>query len=280
MVTLRKTNTSIARSAGFTLIELLVSLAIGVVVLAALYRLFIFQDQILERQDGLMEGNQNVRNAMDVLTRDFRMAGLGVPDSVQIVTAADYQSITFLVDYWDISTKLTSQAVAADTTLNVEGVTGFASGQTIYISDGFTSESATLAANPGGTQINLPSGLANNFPAGSSVHVVDTVTFDYAGTPKEVRRNLNAGGNEVLASDIDYMQIKYYDAAGNQISTLGTPLTSAQRSNIRSIKVQIVARSKKQAGGVKTVTYEDGSSSTDGYDRIYLESEIRLRNTF
>ncbi|MFQ5673176.1 MAG: prepilin-type N-terminal cleavage/methylation domain-containing protein [Nitrospinales bacterium] len=284
MFTLRNHKTKIPRSGGFTLIELLVSLAIGLVVLASLYRLFLFQDEVLGRQEGLMEGNQNARNAMDVLTRDFRMAGLGVPSSVQVITAADYQSITFLVDYWNVFAKLTSQAAATSTVLNVDSITGFKSGQTIYVSDGFTAESAILAADPAGSQITLPAGLTNAFPTGSSVSVVDTVTFDYVGiasdSTKRLRRKLNSGAKEVLASDIDYMQIKYYDSTGTEISSVGNTLTSAERSSVRSLKVQIVARSDKQGAGIKTVTYEDGSTSTDGYDRIYLESTVRLRNLF
>jgi len=285
MPVLQKIKTRISRSSGFTLIELIVSLAIGTVLLASLYRLFLFQNDVLGRQEGLMEGNQNARNAMDILTRDFRMAGLGVPSSVQTITSADYQSITFLVNYWNVSAQLTSQAVVGDTLLNVDSITGFATGQTVYVSDGFTYESEVLAADPSGTQITLPAALTKTFPTGSSVNVIDTVTFDYVGTAsdsndKQIRRKLNSGASEPLASDIDYMQMKYYDAAGTQISVVGTPVPSAQLANIRSIKFQVVARTAKQASGIKTVTYDDGTSNTDGYDRIYLESTVRLRNLF
>jgi type IV pilus assembly protein PilW len=60
---------------GVTLIELLVALVIAAITLAGIYRVFISQTQTYAVQDQVVEVQQNVRGAMDILLRDLRMAG-------------------------------------------------------------------------------------------------------------------------------------------------------------------------------------------------------------
>jgi type IV pilus assembly protein PilW len=63
------------RRTGFTMVELLVALSISAVLVAAAYRTFSSQHKVYEIQSDVMEMQQNVRVAMDILTRDIRMAG-------------------------------------------------------------------------------------------------------------------------------------------------------------------------------------------------------------
>jgi len=60
---------------GVSLIELLISLVISAIVIAAIYRLFIAQTRSYTVQDQVAEAQQGVRNAMELLLRDIRMAG-------------------------------------------------------------------------------------------------------------------------------------------------------------------------------------------------------------
>jgi type IV pilus assembly protein PilW len=70
-VTVAKTK----RRTGFTMVELLVALSISAVLVAAAYRTFSSQHKVYEVQSDVMEMQQSVRVAMDILTRDIRMAG-------------------------------------------------------------------------------------------------------------------------------------------------------------------------------------------------------------
>jgi len=63
------------RKAGFTIIELLVTLSISSVLIAAAYRTFTSQHKVYHVQNEVMEMQQGVRVAMDILVRDIRMAG-------------------------------------------------------------------------------------------------------------------------------------------------------------------------------------------------------------
>jgi prepilin-type N-terminal cleavage/methylation domain-containing protein len=61
--------------AGFTLIELLVAIALGMVILAGLFRTFKVQHDSYVLQDQVSAMQQNLRAAMYLITRDLQMAG-------------------------------------------------------------------------------------------------------------------------------------------------------------------------------------------------------------
>jgi type IV pilus assembly protein PilW len=63
------------RMAGFTLIELLVAIALGMVILAGLFRTFKVQHDSYVIQDQVSAMQQNLRAAMYLITRDLQMAG-------------------------------------------------------------------------------------------------------------------------------------------------------------------------------------------------------------
>jgi type IV pilus assembly protein PilW len=60
---------------GITLIELLVALVIAAITLAGIYRVFISQTKSYAVQDQVVEVQQSVRSAMDIILRDLRMTG-------------------------------------------------------------------------------------------------------------------------------------------------------------------------------------------------------------
>ena len=70
MKTLNRINTK-----GMTLIELLVGLVLCAIVIAGIYRLFVVQSKAYTVQDQVVEVQQSIRSAMEVLLRDLRMAG-------------------------------------------------------------------------------------------------------------------------------------------------------------------------------------------------------------
>lgn len=60
---------------GFTLVEMLIALALGSLVLLGLFDFLSFQQRAYMVQEWVAEMQQNARAAMDVLTREIRMAG-------------------------------------------------------------------------------------------------------------------------------------------------------------------------------------------------------------
>jgi prepilin-type N-terminal cleavage/methylation domain-containing protein len=75
---------------GLTLIELVVALAIGLIVIGAVYRTFSTQQRTYTVQDQVAEAQQNARVAMSILMRDLRMAGYGKPEGDVVITGETY----------------------------------------------------------------------------------------------------------------------------------------------------------------------------------------------
>ncbi|MBF0527645.1 MAG: prepilin-type N-terminal cleavage/methylation domain-containing protein, partial [Deltaproteobacteria bacterium] len=66
------------KQSGFTLIELLVALALSGIVTGGIYTVYITQTRNFAAQEQEVEIHQNARFALDMLSKDVRMAGYGV----------------------------------------------------------------------------------------------------------------------------------------------------------------------------------------------------------
>lgn len=89
---------------GITLIELLVALVICGIVIAGTYRLFVAQSKAYTVQDQVVEVQQSIRSAMEILLRDLRMAGfdsdnVGSKISIANPLIAGDQSVTVSYEY-------------------------------------------------------------------------------------------------------------------------------------------------------------------------------------
>jgi prepilin-type N-terminal cleavage/methylation domain-containing protein len=119
----------IFKQRGVTLIELLVALVICGVVIGAIYRLFIVQTRAYTVQDQVVEVQQNVRSAMEIMLRDLRMTGydddatpavmiitpISIKSDHRIAVNYEYNGQTYGVDYWKDGSNLFRQ-------LTIDGV--------------------------------------------------------------------------------------------------------------------------------------------------------------
>ena len=114
---------------GITLIELLLAFVICGIVIAGIYRLFIAQTKAYTVQDQVVEVQQNIRSAMEILLRDLRVAGLDDddPDSTItisnpiIVYPADSSHVTVNYEYLDPT--LGYQTYTSDYSINTDNST-------------------------------------------------------------------------------------------------------------------------------------------------------------
>jgi prepilin-type N-terminal cleavage/methylation domain-containing protein len=67
------------RQKGLSLIEMLIAMVIAIVVIAGVYRTFAVQQKSFVVHEQVAEAQQNVRAVMDLIARDIRMAGFGMP---------------------------------------------------------------------------------------------------------------------------------------------------------------------------------------------------------
>lgn len=78
---------------GITIIELLVGLVICAIVIAAIYRVFTAQSNAYVVQDQVVEIQQNIRSAMEIMVRDLRMAGFDYDNSTSLVRIEDFKPL-------------------------------------------------------------------------------------------------------------------------------------------------------------------------------------------
>lgn len=103
------------RENGFTVIELLVALVIFAIVIAGVYRLFVAQSRAYTVQDRVVETQQTIRSAMEVLLKDLRMTGYDsdspdskidiitplIPETDQITVNYEFDNTTqYSIRYW------------------------------------------------------------------------------------------------------------------------------------------------------------------------------------
>ena len=91
---------------GFTLIELLIAMAIGLILLGAMYGVFTTHNKIFGTQEQIAEMQQNARTAMDMMTREIRMAGYNP-------TGAPFDGITYSASQLQVKADLDGNGTIA-----------------------------------------------------------------------------------------------------------------------------------------------------------------------
>ena len=98
---------------GLSLVELLVALVISSIIIGGIYTLFVSQSKTYSKQEQVVEVQQNIRVAMNIMVRDLQMVGydddrtLIITPSNPIILSADSATIqyektggVYQVRYW------------------------------------------------------------------------------------------------------------------------------------------------------------------------------------
>src|SRR4030066_1039053 len=79
-----KGRAALCSEAGFTLIEMMWAFVILIIAMTAAYATFEFQPASFTVQNRVAETQQNLRAAMEMLSRDIMLAGYGIPVAVNL----------------------------------------------------------------------------------------------------------------------------------------------------------------------------------------------------
>jgi type IV pilus assembly protein PilW len=163
---------------GFTLVELIIAMAVGMIVLGAVYAVFIAQNKHLANQEQLTEMHQNARIAMEMMVREISMAGYNPTGATTRpgIVAAGANSITFSMDITD----------TGDTTKIADGLTD---GPNEYITyDLYTTSDGIRALGRKSTS------SANRQPVVENVESLSFIYYDGATppTPTAVLANIRS----------------------------------------------------------------------------------------
>jgi type IV pilus assembly protein PilW len=97
---------------GFTLVELLIAMTIGLIILAALSSTFLMQRKIYDVQEQVVEMVQTARAAIDMMSREIRMAGYDP-------TGAGFDGITYSTSQLQIRADLDGSGSTDGTNENI-----------------------------------------------------------------------------------------------------------------------------------------------------------------
>ena len=215
---------------GFTLIEIMIALAIAGILLVSIYNLYISQSRTYTVQEQVSDMQQNARVAMDMISRDIRMAGFGQPSWTTIngTSGITYKGINVtdggtgnpdtlsIVGCIDPPPgKLGSAAAANSTTITLQSSDeankfNITTKSDIFIGElenakvtGISGAVLTIDTNPVQTG---NQGTTNAFPVGTNVYLVKRVTYTIDST--SLKRNENAGGgNDEVAVNVEDLQV-------------------------------------------------------------------------
>lgn len=223
---------------GFTLIELMVVTGLSTVVIGLIVATLISQQKNHITQDALVDMQQSLRAAMEVMGGDLQMAGYDPTGNA---------GATFLIaDRAELQFQLDRNGDGDF----VDPILGADPGELIRYA-------LTSDANRDG--------------------IAD-------GTPCDLARELDGGGLQALAENIDALNFVYIDRNG---TVLPTPV--ADMSLISSVQVTIVARSGRTVPGLfirhrDTTVYHNRQGTTilaapnDDFRRFAITHEFRCRN--
>jgi len=234
------------KESGFTLVEMLIAMTIGLIIMAALSSTFFMQRKIYDVQDQVVEMVQNARVAMDMMTREIRMAGCGDPDlswitwvtinsNPEVVEGGSNPDTISIIGCFDSPRAiLISSAASGATSLilsqsdsetskefdtddeKIIWIGGIENAVITNISSGST---LTIDTN---TAITGDQGLSGDYGANIPIYLVKVITYSIVSNTLTRNENTDAG-QQPLAENIEDLQISQ---SGNFVNVSLTARTA------------------------------------------------------
>ena len=252
---------------GYTLIELLIAMFISLLVTLSVTKFFITEHHIYSVQEARAEIVQTIRGAMNMLSHELALTGYGIPPHMKRISKFSGDEIEFMTNLRDIKATLSADTVEGETLLNIKEGNGRSFGLKDIIiickNSKFDICEEQILSEDGKTySIKMANGLYSAFPAGSTVNLINTISYRYNSSKKEVQRKIDRGNWEPVAEHIasDGFSLSYRDTND------GTPLLS---SDINEIDVSLTVESFRRDN-----TFQENN----GYRTKSSKTTITLRN--
>jgi prepilin-type N-terminal cleavage/methylation domain-containing protein len=256
----------IKSDAGFTLTEVMVTVAIFAIVLTAVYAAFNSQFQSYQTQEDVVTVQSDIRSAAEMLTRDIRNAGFGIPSGsgVTTIAAASASSITLNVAGTTSSTYITTTnytvsgggpftyVIPVFSTTGFSNVTPYNTYNAIDIRTktvelGNTAGDRITAVNPGNNTLTVTGTLSQNFVLNVGDIIVSPgyapVTYSLAA-PVFTRTDAVTGSAVTLSNNIQSFALSYIMTDGTTTTNPGT------LSNIAAVNFTINGQSSQKVSNI------------------------------
>jgi type IV pilus assembly protein PilW len=294
-------------TAGFSLVEVMAAIAILGIAMTAVFSTFLFQQQSYTTQVRVSEMQQNLRDAMEMISRDIRMCTYGIPSTVNIndneitsrylthvnsTTGPDEITVLYRYDgdaaypSFDVN----PGPVAGANTVTLTSTAGYEVGDRVII---YNASNADLrrVATVAPTILTLQAGIVSDYSAGVATvarvryarYFVDDTTDPAHPTLMVDRRN--GQPPQPLADDIEDLQLQYsMDTNGDGAIEVVDNNVVGNASFARQVRVHLLARSRiTEQGWVETgnrnMADHTPGAANDGYRRRRTEMVLDVRNS-
>ena len=257
------------RSAGFTVIEVTVGLAVSGVLVLVITRFFNDSHRAYNLQERLADRDQNAQFILKRMEERIMEAGANLPESgwPVIVPGPDGQSGFSLAVNPRGGTQTFYVDRAADIELPVDDGDGFRGATDVLVLRKDHSQPAQKVAiatgyHWGGYSQGIKQGGAGqdtlrlqqplDLKAGDAIYAYANEDYAVSGTDVSMQ-------GMVLAEDIEIVNLGFYDSSG---------ASTTDWNAMHAAKLSVTARTRQPDPGYQG----------DGYRRVILNSEVRLRN--
>ncbi len=253
---------------GFTLVELLFAMLILSIVAAATLTIFTNTQKTANTQDEVVKAQQNLKVAMNFLTKDIQMAGFLVPATtaaiettpnnlsggqiLTLTTATISQDVARLVSP---TTVVNTPGVYFSFTLaTAEMVNLFSAGDTVRLIRSPDHEQRIdslfiVGTSPTATTLNIKGFTANIIYTEADLLVKtasgNPARIDYDLNNNELRRSIDGAAPQTIAKDISAVDLEYVTDSGKviavRVTLTGTAFNFKQKANKNRQLIKLIS---------------------------------------
>lgn len=264
-----------ARERGYSLLELLVAVGmIGIVSAASVS--FLLTQRTFQRSTELrLETRQGLQGALDMLSRDARLAGVCLPKTgpFSAMTGTDIGALdtitlrigNLLPNLDCVRASVTGFGVAAGATqIPVDMVAGFGAGDRVYIGSAGAGEFGRIASVDGTGALVLETGVTNPYLAGTRIdaltqraYTVATDSADFGTQRQSLMLSIDGATAQPVAVGITALNVRYELSVGcpGSCVVVDAP-TAAEWQQVRSVLLSVTSRAARAPGAGQPVHVE------------------------
>jgi Tfp pilus assembly protein PilW len=225
------------------LVETLVASVLGAVVIAAAMDVFVTHHAHVRAQKAQVELQQDLRGGTHLLASELRLAGLAASSDHPLLSTATEDEVAFRANVNGVQGALVSPAVAGQDWVQVRRGERWSKGKAVVICGSLMCEEHVVARDSSSGRLALTGHVANDFPVGGRVEVVNQVRYYLSRRDPQnhkLMREVDRGANPLI-EHVDEFSLAY-------LNHQGRPAVS--KEEIRLVRIHLITKGEDGRGGV------------------------------